>query len=416
MNKDTAAGDWSQHWALSSKHDLGLDRVPVEAYTSPQVFEAEREKIFRKVWLCVGRESEAPNTGDFVKREIHPLQTEALIVRGKDGKLRAFYNTCRHRGSALVSPCEGTTNAFVCPYHAWTYGTDGALRSMPGAEYFPQVDRAKTGLKPIHLDVWNGFYFLNFDEQPEQTLTEYLGEFGKLFGDVPFDNCPHAFEMNLTVDANWKTMVEASNEGYHVAVLHRWTVSAQGLTSENPLGMFFDPIFSPPHFVSTVEANHRWRPKHPVLQFVYDTAAFRAQPGGEQTDPTSFVAHKAINRVGVPALGVENITLFPFTVFQILNDRYIWFQYWPVSENKTHFVFRGYTRTAPENYREAFAAAHMTAFTRDIVAEDSTMTSTQQKSFASGAITEVFLGENEPLLRYFHTMVQQYLSKGEQAK
>ena len=142
MNKET--DPWARHRTLASDRGVGAAVVDAERYTSPDIYKAECEKIFRRTWLLVARETEVRNPGDFIKRTIYPLETEALIVRGKDGVIRAFHNVCAHRGSALVGASEGTTNLFVCPYHAWSYGTDGKCKAITGAEYFPQVDKNKS--------------------------------------------------------------------------------------------------------------------------------------------------------------------------------------------------------------------------------------------------------------------------------
>lgn len=417
MNEQTKPGDWTRHWALSDKFGLDNDRVEAKAYTSPEIFEAEREKIFRKAWLPVAREEEVPENGDFIRCEVYPLQTQALIVRGKDGELRAFHNTCIHRGTELVSECQGRTSAFICPYHAWSFGLDGKLRGVPGKEYFPQVEIGKSGLTPIHLATWNGFIFLNFDEQPEQFLPEFLGEIGTLMDDLPFGDFPHVVELTWDIDANWKSLMEASNEAYHVGALHQWTLRGQLCSTENPQNNGYDAIFSGAHATATIQANAEWQPNMPVVNFVYEGEAFRGQPGGVTEQGTdaggspTFIGHRAVNRIGLPSMSTESILLFPFTCIQLLANRFIWFQYWPIAADKTRFVLRVYLQAPPTSYREAFAEAHMATYSRDIASEDAWTTATQYRSLKSGGISEVFLGENECVLRHFHKMIAEYLAK-----
>jgi phenylpropionate dioxygenase-like ring-hydroxylating dioxygenase large terminal subunit len=416
---DREAQDWSAHWALAGRCGMGLERVDVTTYTSAQVFEAEREKIFRKTWIPVAREAEIAEPGAFIRREIFPLETGALITRDKDGRLHAFHNTCLHRGSTLVAECGGKANSFVCPYHAWTYGLDGKLRGMPGREHFPHVDLSTARLKPIHLDVWNGFVFLNFDTAPAKPLADTMGELGRMFGDVPFGDYPHVMELTWDINANWKALMEASNEAYHVSVLHRRTLSDQMTSAENPINNLYDPFFSPPHATAMTQANPAWKPDQAVMQFVYATEAFRAQPGGVHEDaaapsgPMSFLAHPAVNRAGLPSMAAQLVLLFPFTCLQMLANRYIWFQYWPVSVDRTRFVMRLYSAQPPGSWREAFAEAHMAAYTRDIATEDAEMTATQHRGFRSGGVSEVVFGENECLLRFFHQMVGLHLEGGD---
>jgi len=417
MNKEASSDDWTRHWGMSSDLGLNVDSVEVAAYTSQERFEAEREKIFRKCWIPVAREAEVRNPGDFIKRNIYPLQAEALITRDKDGQLRAFHNTCLHRGSTIVSECSGNAKSFVCPYHAWTFAIDGKLKGIPGREYFPNATPGQDRLKPIHLDTWNGFIFLNFDDQPRATLAEYLGDFASFFDGLPVDDYGHMIELTMDLDTNWKSSMEASHEGYHVSCLHQKTLSGQMTTGENPLNNLYDPIFSRPHATTTLQANMDWRPDQPVTRFIYETEAFRSQlegglgDAGKNEGPTLFPAHKAVNRIDLPAMASEVLLLFPFTSLQMLVNRYVWFQYWPISAGKTRFVMRLYTQSAPSSYREAFAEAHMAAYTRDIATEDGCMMAMQYRGFKSGGISQVQFGENECLLRYFHEMIETALAE-----
>lgn len=411
MNKEAVG--WSKYWGQASALGIGGAAVPASFYTSQEQFDAERAKIFRKVWLMAGREAEVPEPGSFVRIAIPPLDTEAVIVRGKDGVVRAFYNACPHRGVALVRECQGKTGLFVCPYHAWSFATDGKLKGLPGAEDFPHVDKATTGLTPIHLDIWNGFYFLNFAEQPEQSLLEFLGEFATSFGDMPFENYPHVIEIAQDIEANWKTLTDASNEGYHVNALHKESLGAMMTTHENPLNNFYDPIFSGPHVSSTTQANPDWRPDAPVVLFAYAAAAYKVQPGLAKEEDHSlgratFAEHPMVNRVGLPAFSVETTQIFPFSVLQMLTNRYIWFQYWPVGPSRTRAATRLYGPAAPTNYRQAFAEAHMIAYSRDIMTEDTIVTQMQQAGLRSGGVKDVVLGEHEYMLRYTHEAVLGY--------
>lgn len=412
MNKE--AIDWSRYWGGATKFGIGGAVVPAGFYTSQEQFDAEREKIFSRTWLMVARQEEVPEPGDYIRREIHPLATEALIVRGKDGVVRAMHNACLHRGVAMVRDCAGRAGLFTCPYHAWTYDTEGKLRGVPGGEDFPQIDKKAMRLKPIHLDIWNGFIFLNFADEPPQTLTEFLGDFATSFGDMPFAAYPHVVEIVQDIEANWKTLVDASNEGYHVNALHKESLGAMMTTSDNPLNNFYDPVFSGPHMSSTTRANDAWRPDAPVVQFAYAAAAYKTQPGLAQEAAraagghVTFAEHPMVNRIGLPAFSVETTQIFPFAVLQMLTNRYIWFHYWPVGPNRTRAVTRLYGPAAPSNYRQAFAEAHLHAYSRDIMTEDTVVTQLQQIGLRSGGVKEVVLGEHEYMLRYFHEAVLRY--------
>lgn len=415
MNKNVESGEWSSHWALASKHGLTTDRVDAKCYTSAEVFAEEKRKIFAKQWIAIGRTAELPDPGDYIRRDFFPLEVEVIVARARDGALNAFINACLHRGAALVSNCGGNTSAFVCPYHAWSYALDGTLKGVPGRNHFPQLAGQNARLKPVHVDVWNGFVFLNFADKPEQTLIEYLGGFAELFRDAPFEDYPHVVELTRDINANWKTAVEASNEAYHVSVLHRQSTSPQVSTVENPLNNRFDPIFSRPHASATTGANKDWRPQKPVMKFVYSVESFRAQPGGTQVEARKagarrFIDHHAVNRIDLPSMATEAMLLFPFTCVQLMNNRYIWFQYWPVSVDKTRLVFRMYSERKPFSYREVFAESHMIAYSRDVVTEDCNVIDMQHRGLKGGGLSEVIFGDNECLLRHFHEMIAKYLA------
>src|SRR3546814_4051056 len=111
--------------------------------------------IFRRAWLMVGRVEEVSEPGDFIVRDLPTLDANVIISRGKDGNVRAFHNTCSHRGVALVCQERGTALTFRCPYHAGTYRAAGSLNAVPSEKDFPHVDQEKNGLAPIHLDIWN---------------------------------------------------------------------------------------------------------------------------------------------------------------------------------------------------------------------------------------------------------------------
>lgn len=402
--------DWSRHWGRASDLGIGAARVDVKHYTRPEAFEEEREKIFRRTWIPVARTSEIAEPGDFLRRDFPPLETEALIVRDRGGVLRAFYNRCPHRGATVVRVDAGRANLFVCPYHAWSFGTDGHCKAIPGADEFPHVDKCEMGLTSIHLDVWNGFIFLNFAEQPPQGLHEYLGEFAELFGDIPFHSCSHAVEITMDLATNWKNFADAFNEGYHVSVLHQKTLPMVPSRS-NPLNTFYDPIFSAPHSSVTVQSNPDWVPTGDVRLFVYaasGAAVVATDATGHGAAEPLFTEGKGINRVGLPNFALQFLNLFPLTHIEVFPNRFMWYQFWPTSVDRTRLSLRMYAREKPNSWLSAFTEGHMVATTRDIVTEDLAMTRIQQLGMKGGGFKQLWLGENEFLLRFMAEIVDDY--------
>jgi phenylpropionate dioxygenase-like ring-hydroxylating dioxygenase large terminal subunit len=401
---------------MTKARDLNLPKgtVPVEYYTSSEYFEREKAMIFRRAWLMVGRDDEVANPGDFIVRDLPTLGASVIITRNNDGKVRAFYNTCSHRGVALVCEAKGSAQTFRCPYHAWTYGNDGALRAVPSEKDFPHVDKSKNGLTPIHLDIWNGFVFLNFSPEPEATLKEFLAGLDVLLEGAPFTDFPFYLKVTDEIDCNWKNLVNAFNEGYHVAILHQKTLRAMVIPSENPFLHYLDIKHFGPHSAGTVQRNFDWSPTTPVLSWVIAQMLPTSVPDKDAIAEgrAGFYEHPGINRLKVPNFGTETITVFPNISIQPLANGYLFYQFWPLSHNRMRTEVRIYGRHAPKTLREEFAMANTLAATRDVVSEDMAMCRLQQIGLNSGGKTVQNFGENEPLLRLFTRDYEDYLAGG----
>ncbi len=160
--------------------DMGSGPIPVEPYISPEYYKKEQEKIFKYAWINVGRVgAHIPNPGDYAVRELDFLDASILLVHGRDGVVRGFYNVCTHRGNSVASGSGNARSAFVCAFHGWAFGLDGGLKTVPSEEQFPGLDRAQYGLKPIATEMWRGFIFINAQEKPATSLVEFLGGWGK---------------------------------------------------------------------------------------------------------------------------------------------------------------------------------------------------------------------------------------------
>ena len=143
-----------------------------------------------------------------------------------DGEVRAFHNICRHRGNKLVwtdfprEESSGNCRQFVCKYHGWKYELDGACSFVQQESEFFDLDKADYGLVPVHCDVWSGFIFVNLDEEPSQTLTEFLGPMITAIDGYPFDQMTERFSYRAVVGSNWKLFMDAFQEFYHAPILH----------------------------------------------------------------------------------------------------------------------------------------------------------------------------------------------------
>ncbi|MGH9366893.1 MAG: aromatic ring-hydroxylating oxygenase subunit alpha [Thermoanaerobaculia bacterium] len=192
--------------------------LPREYYTSQEIFAAERDLIFARRWICLGRADRIPEPGDYVLAE---LAGESLIVaRGEDRGVRAFFNVCRHRGTRLCEKEEGRLGrAIVCPYHAWSYGLDGGLLGAPNMSDIAWFDKGDYSLHAAAAGVWEGFLFVHLGRRPpplEEALGPLLGRF------APW-RLPALVSVRRTeydVRANWKLIFQNFSECYHCPPVH----------------------------------------------------------------------------------------------------------------------------------------------------------------------------------------------------
>ncbi len=202
---------------LSNENRGGL---PPWTYFSPELLEVEKSELFRKTWQCVGHVSDMPNAGDYLTLDI--VGERAIIVRGKDGIVRAFHNVCRHRGSRVVTDQRGSCkSAIVCPFHGWSYNLDGTLRAVPLAKTFPQLDPQQHGLPPLEFEIWNGLVFVRFIKGPQPSVKTLMANFSDEIAHYRLGEVqPLRPICTDTLDANWKSVRDVDNEGYHVPKAH----------------------------------------------------------------------------------------------------------------------------------------------------------------------------------------------------
>ncbi len=192
--------------------------LPGEYYVSPEIFAREAQSIFSRHWLCAGRADSLPAPGDYALFEA--AGESLILVRGKDGRLRAFFNVCRHRGTRLSEAGAGRfAGGIRCPYHAWTYGLDGALLGAPHMAETPGFDKSEHPLVPAAIGEWEGFVFVNLAERPrplEDVLRPLLGRFAPW----RLRELVTARRIAYDVRANWKLIFQNFSECYHCPPVH----------------------------------------------------------------------------------------------------------------------------------------------------------------------------------------------------
>ena len=202
-----------------------LHRLPVEAYTGQDWFEQEQEKIFSCTWAYAGFAEDVAEPGAYTS--IRAGLNELFIVMGRDRRLRAFHNLCRHRGTQLLRAVGKTEKAITCPYHDWTYDLEGNLLSVPDEQReFGQIDKACYGLKAASVDVWRGMLFVHPDPNAGPIM-DWFGEVEPHLGPhdvnalVEYPETRNTYE----IKANWKIVVENYIDVYHLSHLHSGTLA-----------------------------------------------------------------------------------------------------------------------------------------------------------------------------------------------
>jgi glycine betaine catabolism A len=202
-----------------------LPTLPGRYYTDPDVFAREQTRVFEAMWCCAVRSAELADPGSF--RRVQVGRESVLVVRGRDGELRAFLNVCRHRGAVLCTEESGQAKRTLrCPYHAWSYGLDGTLVGAPNLRNMPDVDRVAHGLVPVQLREWLGYAWVcladeppSFEREVQGAVTERLGDPAAIEG-YGVERLTLGRRIRYDVRANWKLIVENFMECYHCATIH----------------------------------------------------------------------------------------------------------------------------------------------------------------------------------------------------
>jgi choline monooxygenase len=285
-----------------------LPRIPSRRYTSPDFHALEMEAVFDKSWLIAGTLYDFPEVGSF-KVFDNMGRAEVLLVRAEDGEVRAFYNTCKHRGATVIRDREGTVNNLMCQFHSWTYDLEGKLIAVPDERDFSNDPTIKDcNLSPIRCEVWAGFVFINLDKDAPD-LESWLGPVAEDFAWVEGLRPSHRRERLLA--CSWRVAIEAFIEVYHIGTVHPNSVA----TTLNHRGTVSN--FYPNGHSRMIVPNPNW----------YD-ADKDIDQGGEDTDEAfgfrgeCNVSYNIFPNVLVPS-GQTGFTLMEF---------------WPVDEGHCRLV------------------------------------------------------------------------------
>ena len=402
-----AEGSWTEHFKL------GTAPVDYSDSTTPEHYELERDAIFRRTWLQVGRVEQLPRKGSYFTRELDAARTSVIVVRDSDGEVRAFHNICRHRGNKLVwqdypdEEVSGTTRQFTCKYHGWRYGLDGGCTFVQQEKEFFDLDKSKFGLIPVRADVWEGFIFVNLDPEA-QPLHDYLGRFAKGIEGYPFDKMTQVTKYRAEVGSNWKLFIDAFAEFYHAPVLH----AKQAVQEESRKLM--DVGYESLHY--DIDGPHSMQSSWGGMAPPKDESMvkpierkLRSGLFGPWDRPIDFELPSGVNPVRHKAWGIDSFLFFPnFMLLLWAPNWVLTYHYWPTSYN-TH-IFEGTLYFVPPKTARERLGQELAAVTfKEYALQDGNTLEATQTMLESQAVREFPLNDQEVLLRHLHKTAGEFV-------
>lgn len=380
-------------WA-SKYPELGVEPLSTEPLISDDFFQSERELVFRKTWLNVGHLHDVPAPGDYCVREINVCNASVLITRDLDGGVHCFHNVCSHRGNKLAWEPEGSCRGYLrCRFHGWMYDLKGSLVSVTDEENFFEIAKDRLGLTPINTDVWKDFIFINFEEQPTESLEEYLGGVVSELEAFPLDALSLTFRYDVHEATNWKIASDAQNETYHAPML-------------GPVHASFGDFFATSESGYTRHADFRRLGKHTV--YVVDSDPDFV-PQGVQGILSAEVPPSSVQ---LPTQGAfDYYSIFPNFVVGFLPGYMFTYNFWPLSVGETLWEFRAYF-PHPATCAELVAQHYSKAQLRDALAEDIAGHENTYLGLASRAKSHFLLQDQEVQIRSFYKTLSEYVQPG----
>ena len=359
--------------------------LPAWTYRDPEFFALERERVFAPSWQIVCHESDLAGPGDWHTLDI--VGESVIVVRGADGRLRAFTNVCRHRGSRLVDGSSGCAHKLVCPYHAWTYDLDGTLSGVPDSASYPGLDKARHGLAPVDLEIWRGFVFVRLAGDGPG-VAEMMAPYAALLEPYRFEELRALGRVTLRPRAvNWKIIGDNYSDGLHIAVAH------PGLTR----------LFGKSYGVEATEhVDRMW--------------------GELQDRPSANWSERAYQRLlpPIPHLPPERqrswqyLKLWPNIALDIYPDQIDFMQWLPVSPTESLIREIGYAIPDADSSnlrrREMRATRYLNwRINRQVNAEDTTLIARVQQGMTSRSFTAGPLSIKEVCLRNFGKRIREVI-------
>ena len=400
-----APGTWTEAF------DLPTGPLSQKDSYDQEFFEMEKEAVFKRSWLHLGRVERLPRNGTYFTSELEFLGVSVLVTRGMDGEIRAFHNVCSHRGNKLMwdeypnKESSGSCRQFACKYHGWRYDLDGEVSYVHNAPEFFDLEAAALKLPEIHCDVWNGFIFICLDSEPRQTLREFLGGVTRL-DDYPFEKMTSYQQIEGPVNSNWKLLMDAFQELYHVPYVH----SKMNNPGVPATGSDKVPFMMPKFFVY---GKHRlYTSSGPLGNFAVRNNRplddmFGSDFYGPVNAPDIGDRGEGCNPAKIENWGLDSWQIYPNLCILTWGFRnwYITYQYWPVTATTHKLTWNLYFVPA-KTARERIAQEHAVLSGREFAIQDAGAVDALQAGIQTGAYDDYQFCDQEVLARHLHYHVQ----------
>jgi phenylpropionate dioxygenase-like ring-hydroxylating dioxygenase large terminal subunit len=291
-----------------------MPELPRRRYLAPAFYQLEREHVWRKTWLLVAHETEVPDVGSYRLLDFLDM-APVFLVRGKDRKIRAFLNSCQHRGATVLRAKEGCAKALSCQYHGWTYDLQGKLVGVTQEHTFPHLDCTDRGLPELRCEQWGGLVFINFDAKAPALLDWMTPAVVQRYDAIHRHPMRVVWRQSWIFECNWKLPVEAFREAYHIETVHKKTV-AQMIDCQN----------------ARVELNANG---HGTITVPYWPRQAMAEGEWDAVPTLSGLARLPGANVGELIEGVVEGNWFPNVSFAIQGVGFPIFTAWPMGLDRT---------------------------------------------------------------------------------
>lgn len=407
--------------------ELGTENIPVEPYVSQQYYELEKQYIFKKMWLHVGRVEEVSEVGRYFVRDLPVCDASIIVTRDKSKKLRAFHNVCSHRLNKVVYDYSGKTRKFFCKFHGWSYDLDGSLAGVPDEGSFINLDKKCHGLEEVSVDEWNGFIFINVNPNPDVSLKEFMEPMYSGFESYPFEKFTACYEWKTVVNSNWKLALDAFQETYHVAYIHGRSIADSLDKNEEGILQPIDGVCGDFHRrlsiagnPDTVYGNPQAATNSESLSDELsdkDTArkiaekALQVGANGTKLDFSKTQLPEKLNWKKDPNWAFDINVVFPDFYLSCRPNYFQAYNFRPISHDKTLFEARVYYPEM-ETSGGRFYQEYMKVALRDVLLEDLGTLEKTQEAAATRAKKEMVIQDFEIMVRHQAVVIDKIIEEG----